>query len=149
MTLTASSEPDGDRDRWSSWPRRCPAQTTVTSPPVGVMSRTLDRGLSASPCRSSTRTCSWASPPSNAAASVAFPASDGDLGALLASGGRYYLEVVTGPLAGERLDVDTEATLASADSTLTLDLGAGSFSTLRRSAGRRSRRAPAAICAGT
>jgi hypothetical protein len=40
------------------------------------------------------------------------------------------LEVVTGPLEGERFDVDTDATMNTSDSTVTLAFGPGSFSTL-------------------
>lgn len=46
-----------------------------------------------------------------------------------AAGGRYYLEVVTGPLEGERFDIDTDATIGSGDSNATLALGPDSFST--------------------
>ena len=106
------------------------AQTTVTSPPVGVMSRTLDRGLSGLAIPLVDADLFVGGVVSNAGDVVRFPPSHRGLGALLVSGGRYYLEVATGSLAGERLDVNTEATLESADSTITLDLGAGSFSTL-------------------
>jgi hypothetical protein len=68
---------------------------------------------------------------SNTPSAVAFPSSGGSLGQLLGAGGRYYVEIVTGPLTGERFDVDTDATIAANDSTLMLSLGAGSFSTLR------------------
>jgi hypothetical protein len=66
----------------------------------------------------------------NTGAAVSFAPAHGSLGALLVPGRRYFLEVATGPFAGERLDVDTEATIASGDATVTLALGAASNSTL-------------------
>ena len=107
-----------------------PAETTVASSPVGVMSRRMDRGLSglAVPLISADHFVGVAA--SNTAASLAFSAADGSIGSLLAADGKYYVEVVTGPLAGERFDVDTAATMASNDATLTVTLGPGSLSTL-------------------
>jgi autotransporter-associated beta strand protein len=107
-----------------------PAEITVTSSPVGVMSRRMDRGLSghAVPLISADRFVGVVS--SNTANRLAFSAADGSIGSLVAVGGAYYVEVVTGPLAGERFDVDTAATLASDDATLTVSLGPGSLSTL-------------------
>ena len=52
------------------------------------------------------------------------------VGSLLAPAGKYYVEIVTGLLAGERFDVDTAATMASNDATVTVALGPGSLSTL-------------------
>jgi autotransporter-associated beta strand protein len=106
------------------------AQTTVRSSPVGVTSRGVERGLSGLAVPLIVEDLFVGVVASNGAAGLVFPASDGRLGSLLAAGGKYYVEVVTGPLAGERFDVDTDATVAANDSTLTLTLGAGSFSTL-------------------
>ena len=107
-----------------------PAETIVTSSPVGVMSRRMDRGLSglAVPLISADHFVGVVA--SNTATSLAFSAADGSVGSLLAAAGKYYVEVVTGPLAGERFDVDTAATMASNDATLTVTLGPGSLSTL-------------------
>lgn len=57
-------------------------------------------------------------------ASVSFAATAGDLTTLLPAG-PHYLEVVTGPLAGERLDV-----ASGGAASLTLALGAGTHSTM-------------------
>ena len=107
-----------------------PAEAIVTSSPVGVMSRRMDRGLSglAVPLISADHFVGVVT--SNTATSLAFSPADGSIGSLLAAAGKYYVEVVTGPLAGERFDVDTAATMASNDATLTVTLGPGSLSTL-------------------
>jgi hypothetical protein len=106
------------------------AQTTVTSSPVGVMSRRVEKGLSGLAVPLIVEDLFVGVVASNTATALRFPASDGSLGPLLAGGGKYYVEVGTGLLAGERFDVDTDATIAANDSTLTLTLGAESFSTL-------------------
>ncbi len=107
------------------------AQTTVTSSPVGVTSRRVERGLSGLAVPLIVEDLFVGVVASNTATALAFPVSDGSLGPLLAGGGKYYVEVATGSLAGERFDVDTDATIAANDSTLILTLGAGSVSTLR------------------
>jgi hypothetical protein len=106
------------------------AQTTVTSSPVGVTSRRVERGLSGLAVPLIVEDLFVGVAASNSTTALIFAASDGSLGALLAAGGKYYVEVATGSLAGERFDVDTDATLAANDSTLTLTLGVASFSTL-------------------
>jgi hypothetical protein len=107
------------------------AQTTVTSSPVGVMSRKVERGLSGLAVPLITADLFVGVAVSNAATALAFPAGDGSVGALLAAGGKYYVEIATGPLAGERFDVDTDATIAANSSIVILTLGGRSFSTLR------------------
>jgi autotransporter-associated beta strand protein len=105
-------------------------EEAVTSSPVGVMSRRLDRGVSglAVPLISADHFVGVVA--SNSATTLAFAAADGTVGSRLAPAGKYYVEVVTGPLAGERFDVDTGATMASNDATLTVTLGPASLSTL-------------------
>jgi hypothetical protein len=110
------------------------AQTTVASSLVGVMSRRVDRGLDGLAVPLIVEDVFVGVAASNGAAAVTFPANDGSLGSLLAPGDKYFVEVVTGPLAGERFDVNTDATIAANGSTLHLTLGAASsstFSTLR------------------
>ncbi len=107
------------------------AQTTVTSAPVGVMSRKVERGLSGLAVPLIAEDLFVGVAASNAGSALVFPVSDGSLGSLLAATGKYYVEIATGPLAGERLDVDTDATIAANDSTVTVTLGGRSFSTLR------------------
>ena len=77
---------------------------------------------------------------SNAGSALVFPASDGSLGALLAAGGKYYVEIATGPLAGERFDVDTDATIAANDSTRDVTLGARIVQHAACAGGQRPRR---------
>ena len=106
------------------------AAATVASPPVGVMSRTLERGDSGMALPLIDAELFVGVGTRNGGEVVSMDFSGGNIGALLVPGGRYFLEVATGPLAGERLDVDTDATRASGDATVTLALGAGSHSTL-------------------
>ena len=107
-----------------------PDDTIVTSSPVGVMSRGLARGLSglAVPLISADHFVGVVT--ANTAASLAFSPADGSVGSLLTGNGKYYVEVVTGPLAGERFDVDTAMTIAANDATVIVTLGPGSLSTL-------------------
>ena len=112
-------------------PSTLQAQTTVTSSPVGVMTRKVERGLSGLAVPLIAEDLFVGVVASNGASALVFPAGDGQLGSLLTAGGKYYVEVATGLLAGERFDVHTGATIAANNSTLTLTLAAGSFSTLR------------------
>lgn len=105
------------------------AQTTVLSSPVGVLTERLPEGLSGLSMPLIAGDLLVGIVESNTTSALAFPAGD-SVGALLSSGGQYYVEVLTGPFAGERLDVDTEATIAAADSTVALALGSETFSTL-------------------
>ena len=66
---------------------------------------------------------------SSAGVTLTFPSGSPDAGGRLASDGRYYLEVLTGPLEGERLDVDVASTLAGGGPTVVVRLGPGSLST--------------------
>jgi len=104
--------------------------TIVASAPVGVMSRRLARGLAglAVPLISADHFVGVAT--SNTATRLTFSPADGSVGSLLTAAGKYYVEVVTGPLAGERFDVDTATTIAANDPTVTVTLGAGASSTL-------------------
>jgi hypothetical protein len=106
------------------------AQTTVRSSPVGVVSQLAPRGESGLALPLVAADVFVGLVESNEAATLVFPAGAGDVGALLAAEGKYYVEVVTGGLEGERLDVDTEGTIAAADSRILLLLGPGTSSTL-------------------
>jgi hypothetical protein len=105
-------------------------QVTVLSGPVGVMSTTppLHKSPVAHPLIAEDLFVGIAS--GNAGWEIEFPAEEGNIGESLAEGGRYYVEIVTGPLEGERLDVDTAATIAAAGASIIVDLGDESFSTL-------------------
>lgn len=107
-----------------------PAQVTVLSGPVGVMSTTtpLHKSPAAHPLIAEDLFVGIAS--GNSGREIAFPAEEGNVGSALAGGGRYYVEIVTGPLEGERLEVDTAATIAAAGARIVLDIGGESFSTL-------------------
>jgi hypothetical protein len=100
---------------------------TVLSPPLGVVSGRLSRGETGLALPMIAEDVFVGIVESNTAGALTFPAGAGDLAALVAGEGRYYVEVVAGPLAGERFDVDAAAT---AGSTLALSLGPSSASTL-------------------
>jgi hypothetical protein len=106
------------------------AQTTVKSAALGVSSGVITRGQTglALPLIPEDALVSIAA--SNGATTLAFPAGAGNVGARLSSQGKYYVEVLTGALAGERLDVDVDATIAAAGPTVVVALGVDSFSTL-------------------
>jgi hypothetical protein len=99
--------------------------TTVTSAPYGAMTSPL-----------STSTTGLAFPliagdvftgriASNTSSAINFEAPG--LAAALTAGGRYYAEIVTGPLEGERFDLNTAATIGSGNAVL--DLSSASNST--------------------
>jgi hypothetical protein len=106
------------------------AQTTVRSAPVGVMAETLDAGKSGLALPLIPPELFVGVVASHEDAVLSFPASAGNIGSLISATGKYYVEVVTGPLEGERFDVDAPATVAAADARVFLLLGAGTHSTL-------------------
>jgi hypothetical protein len=106
------------------------AQTTVMSAPVGVMRERLPEGLSGLALPLIASDLAVGIVQANSATTIAFPAGDLDPRTVLSEGGKYYVEVVAGPLEGERLDVDVAATLSATDPTIGLALGPNTFSTL-------------------
>ena len=105
-------------------------QIPVKSSPVGVLSETYHCGRSglAFPLIDEDLFIGVVS--SNDFASLVFPVESGNLGNLLAPGRRYFVEVLTGAFEGERFDIDTDVTTAEGNSSLLLDFGADTFSTL-------------------
>jgi hypothetical protein len=106
------------------------AETTVLSTPVGVMTERLAEGLSGLSLPLIERDLLIGVVEANTTSALQFPAGGVSVGSLLSSGGKYYVEVLTGSFEGERLDVDTEATIAADGSTIVLALGPETFSTL-------------------
>jgi hypothetical protein len=106
------------------------AQTTLLSSPLGVMTATVPRGLSGLALPLIAEDVFVGTADSNAASVVTLATPGANVGALLTSGSPYYFEVLTGAFAGERLDVDVEATIASADASVTLLFGPDTYSTL-------------------
>jgi hypothetical protein len=106
------------------------AMLMVKSSPVGVLSEVHPRGRSglAFPLISEDVFVGVIS--TNTDSALVFPDTDGNLGSLLKSDRRYFVEVLTGAFEGERFDIDTDATITAAGSTLVLDLGEDTFSTL-------------------
>ncbi|ATC63454.1 hypothetical protein CMV30_05520 [Nibricoccus aquaticus] len=100
------------------------AGTTVTSAPYGAMTSSI-----------ATSTAGLAFPLSsdvfagrisaNSASTLTFETTG--LAAALTTGEKYYVEIVSGPLEGERFDLNTATTISSG--TATLDLAAASNST--------------------
>jgi hypothetical protein len=103
------------------------AQTTVFSTPVGVLSGSAPRGQSGLAVPLIAEDPFVGVVESSSGLTLTFATET--VAARLASGGRYYLEVLTGSLEGERFDVDVEATLAAGNSTVVLVLGPASLST--------------------
>lgn len=106
------------------------AQTTVRSAALGVSSGVVTRGQTGLALPLIPEDVLVSIVATNGATTLTFPAGAGNVGARLSSQGKYYVEVLTGPLAGERLDVDVEATIAAAGPVVVVALGVDSFSTL-------------------
>lgn len=106
------------------------ADTVVSSVPVGVMSRSLDAGTSGLAFPLIHEDAFVGIVAANTDDTLVFTDTAGDVGAAIHAQGRWYAEVATGPLEGERFDIDTAATLAAGDGTLVLSFGSGSHSTV-------------------
>ena len=102
---------------------------TVSSAPFGVLTADASVGMTGISLPLIADELFTGRVSANSDSSATFDAVSGGIGGRLAAGDRYYLEIVSGPLEGERFDVDTSATIASANASVTLDLSATSFST--------------------
>jgi hypothetical protein len=106
------------------------AATTVTSSPMGVMSANVPasaRGLALPlPAEDAYIGIVAANTPDTLALSTASLPP----GPALAGLGAAYVEVVTGPFEGERLDLDLAATASAEGKVLVVAFGAGTHSTL-------------------
>lgn len=101
------------------------AGTTVTSAPYGAMTSSLSTttaGLAFPLIRSDVFTGRISA---NTDTTLSFESTG--LATALTAGERYYVEIVTGPLEGERFDLNTATTISSG--VATLDLAAASNST--------------------
>jgi hypothetical protein len=103
---------------------------TVVSAPVGVLAGSSPRGTSGLAVPLIAEDVFVGVVQANTEQMLAFPAAAGDVGARLSPEGQYYVEIVTGPLEGERLDVDVTATINAASSAVVLALGSTTFSTV-------------------
>lgn len=65
----------------------------------------------------------------NSEASATF-AGMANVGSRLTAGTKYYLEITSGALEGERFDIDTAGSIATGNGSVALDLSTPSFSTL-------------------
>lgn len=104
---------------------------TVSSPPFGVVSADIPAGLAGISLPLIAEEIFTGRISANSVSAVTFEAVAGSIGGRLAAGTSYYLEVVSGPLEGERFDIDTSATVTSANASVALNLAATSFSTTR------------------
>jgi hypothetical protein len=104
-------------------------EITLHSRPLAVMTQTVQRGVAglALPLLAPDLMVSVVS--ANTASTLTVADSVGNVGASLTSGVSYYVEVTNGPLEGERFDVDTDATIATAGQRVVLSLGPDSLST--------------------
>jgi hypothetical protein len=60
----------------------------------------------------------------NSGSTVTFAGTGLNIGSLLVAGRAYYLEILSGPLEGERIDIDVSATVTAANNQLTLNFAA-------------------------
>ena len=96
------------------------AQSTVSTPIVGFQKVSVPAGLSTAgfPLLNSDLVKSSASSVSGNAVTLS---GESNVGAKLASGEPYYVEVYSGSLKGDRFDVNTAATITAANGTVVLD----------------------------
>jgi hypothetical protein len=111
-------------------PRSAAAQTTVASSPVGVVAAPLAIGQRGLAFPLTLGDVFVGVVEANTGARLSFPDAHGNVGGLLDPGRAYYVEVLTGSLEGERLDVDAAATIALGGATIVLAMGAASHSTM-------------------
>ncbi|MCX6937720.1 MAG: hypothetical protein NTU80_07440 [Verrucomicrobia bacterium] len=93
---------------------------TVATHPVGAVSKTLPTGYSMVGLTLLNSSLYSGAVTLNDSSSVTLSGSN-NFGLILSGTGMYYLEVVSGPLEGERFDVNTSATIASANSVVTIN----------------------------
>lgn len=102
---------------------------TVSSAPFGVMTAEAPVGFTGLSLPLIAEDVFSGRVSSSSGSVVTFEAVSGAIGSRLNAGDSYYLEIVSGPLEGERFDVDTAATITSEDASVQLNLSDGSFST--------------------
>jgi hypothetical protein len=106
------------------------ADITVASAPVGVMTKKLQLGITGLAFPLIHDDAFVGVVEANSGGTLVFTESAGNVAAALNAQRSYYAEIATGAFEGERLDVDTAATIAANDGALELNLGVGSHSTL-------------------
>lgn len=92
---------------------------SVSTAPVGAVTKTINVGLNSVGITLLNPDLVVASASANTATSITLTGVT-NVGALLTAGLPFYVEAVSGPLEGERFDVDTAATIASANGIVTL-----------------------------
>ncbi|MET0263577.1 MAG: hypothetical protein ABW223_11805 [Rariglobus sp.] len=107
------------------------AEIVAELPPLGVLSEQLPLGLSGRSFPLIGEELINGRVASNDTTSVTFTASSSSIGLALAGkpDARYYLEVLSGPLEGERFDIDADATTTRNGASIVLNLTTSSAST--------------------
>ena len=95
------------------------AQTSVSTTPVGAVTTNIAVGVNSVGLTLVNPDLVTASVSSNTTSAITVSGVT-NVGALLTSGLPYYVEVVSGTMEGERFDVDTAATITSANGTITI-----------------------------
>lgn len=106
------------------------AATTVLSTPVGVIAESAPAGPSGYAFPLIDADVVVGTVVSNTGSSIVLADATGAVGARLAPERRYFVEITTGPLEGERLDLDTAATIAAGGPGLVVEFGEITHSTL-------------------
>lgn len=102
--------------------------TEFAAPPVGTMSATLAAGTNGLAFPLIAADVFTGLVASNSGNTLTF--TTGGVASALTAGTAYYLEVVSGPLEGERLDLLTADTLAAGGTVAKINLSASAFSTV-------------------
>lgn len=97
------------------------AQTTVSTPIVGFQKTTVPVGLTAAGLPFLNPTLFSGAVSGVSGNTVNLGSGVSNVGSLLTSGEPYYIEVYSGPLKGDRFDVDTAGTISAANTTLLLN----------------------------
>jgi hypothetical protein len=97
------------------------AQTTVSTPIVGFQKTTVPVGLSAAALPFLNPTVYSGPVIGISGSTLSFGLGVSNIGSLLTAGEPYYIEVYSGPLKGDRFDVDTTGTISAANTTLLLN----------------------------
>lgn len=104
-------------------------EISAASPPLGALSDSLSVGLTGMSFPLLEAEVLQGVLSGNSGAVFTFSTPGTNVGSLLSAGQPYYLEILNGPFEGERFDVATAATVFSGNATVTVGVGASTFST--------------------
>ena len=110
---------------------RVQAEVVSTSAPAGILSREISPGLTGLAFPLVGEEFFSGMIAANSGVVLTLGDTQARPGSQLPSGGgRYYVEITSGPFEGERFDLAAAATIAANNATMTLDLSAASASTM-------------------